>query len=299
MENQTGAQPESKPKIHTLPDAGFCYGVRKAVSKALATARDYDEEAVYTLGEIVHNPLVVNDLQQEGITVAETPEKISSGSVVIIRSHGVPPQVIIDFKKRGVSVVDATCPKVRRVQRAAEKFRNEHWPVTIVGRQDHPEVRGVLARCDDEAEIVDSQSAAQQLSHRQQRAVLFQTTFPPDLVEDILGVLQQKTGQIQVEDTLCHVVSGRRQAVRDMAEKVEALVVVGGKNSSNTSALVGVGTEAGIPSYHVETADDLPVSHLGKFGEVAVVGGTSTPQSSINSVKDRLLSILDSRTWSN
>ncbi len=299
MERQTGIRHDQNRSIRVLPDGGFCYGVRKAVSKALAAAdRCGDGQTVYTLGEIVHNPIVVRNLKKEGIMVADEPEDVPAGAVVIIRSHGVPPEVIEEFERRGVRVVDATCPKVRRVQRAAEKYRQQNWPVVVVGRQDHPEVRGVLARCGPEAETVNSHKEAQSLPRRNQRAVLFQTTFDPDLVGDIAEALRARTENIKVEDTLCHVVSQRRKAVREMVEEVDALVVVGGKNSSNTSSLMGVGHEAGIPCYHVETAKGLPEEELASFSEVAVVGGTSTPQDSIDSVSERLLRLWADGCWS-
>ena len=275
-------------EIHMMPEAGFCFGVERAVERAVAAAKEAGR-AVYTLGEVVHNPVVVQSLEALGIQAAEL-EEIPPDVVVVIRSHGVSPHVEQRLTELNVDIIDATCPRVRRVQLAAEKYREDCQAVVIVGRKDHPEVQGVLGRCGDNVEVVNSPQEAEHLPFKASRAVLFQTTFNPSLVDGVVDALRDRTGDLTIEDTLCPVVRNRRDKVRELAEKVDALVVVGGSNSSNTNALMDIGIEAGKTTLCVETANELDLCQLKGIDSLAVVGGTSTPRESILEVCERIRS---------
>ncbi|MFO8061113.1 MAG: 4-hydroxy-3-methylbut-2-enyl diphosphate reductase [Bacillota bacterium] len=276
-------------QVLTLSDGGFCDGVQRAVKTAVRAAEENLSCSVFTLGEIVHNPLVVQDLRRRGVGVVHRPDEVAPGSVVVIRSHGVAPEVAEELKARSVRIVDATCPRVRRVQRAAENYRNRGIQVVIVGRKDHPEVQGVLARCGPDATVVASTEQAEALPPAAERAVLFQTTFDPDEGAAILDSLRSTADEVRVERTLCDVVAGRRNLVREIARRADAVVVVGGKNSSNTSLLVNMVLEAGKPAFRVEDAKGLVIGDFSDFSSVGVVGGTSTPQASLDAVRERIL----------
>ncbi len=276
-------------RILTVREGGFCDGVQRAVKSALRAADRDAPRQVFTLGEIVHNPLVVEDLRDRGVDVVHRPDEVAPGSVVVIRSHGVAPEVICELEAGGVEVVDATCPRVRRVQRAAERYRDLNIQVVIVGRRDHPEVQGVLARCGPDGVVVESTGQAESLPFARERAVLFQTTFDPDEGAAILESLRSTAREVLVEKTLCDVVATRRNLLQQITRRVQSVVVVGGKNSSNTSLLVNMVLEAGIPAFHVEDAKGLVCGDFSDLISVGVVGGTSTPQASLDAVRERIL----------
>ncbi len=281
-----------KMRVLSLSDDGFCYGVRRALTRTRETADQEDIRPVFTLGEIVHNPRVVVSLRERGIVAAESVDDIPGNAVVVVRSHGVAPEVMCELQGRGAEVIDATCPRVRRVQSAAEKYRERGVPIVIVGYPDHPEVQGVLGHCGDEVEVVQSQSEAAALPAVCERAVLFQTTFDPERGSRMVRALQGNTGTLEVEETLCNVVSDRRAEVKQLAEAADCLVVVGGKNSSNTSSLVEIGQRAGIATVHVETPDELSPQDLRAAHAIAVVGGTSTPEEDIRATEKKLIQLL-------
>ncbi len=271
-------------EIHRAPDGGFCFGVEQAVQSAKAAA--LESTSVYTFGEVVHNPDVVCDLARRGIRVAKTPEAVPAGATVIIRSHGVAPAVLSALQKRGVKVLDATCPRVRQVQRAAERYTAEGASLVLVGRLHHPEVQGVMGRCPNETEVIASVDEAEALPDKPARTVLFQTTFSPPEARAIVEALDRRTGDLVMEKTLCPVVQARRESVRNLAKKVDLLVVVGGKNSSNTQALLDIGLEAGTRTLSVETAKDTEhyAWMIDSVRSIGVVGGTSTPRESLDAV---------------
>ncbi len=279
-------------QILTLVEGGFCDGVQRAVKKAMGAADHHPSREIFTLGEIVHNPLVVANLRGRGIGAVERARDVPPGSVVVVRSHGVAPEVMSELEARGVDVVDATCPRVRRVQLAAEGYRDRGIQVVIVGREDHPEVQGVWARCGSDGVVVESVGQAEALPYALERAVLFQTTFDPDHGAAILEALKFTATDVRVQETLCDVVARRRNLVQEIATRVECMVVVGGRNSSNTSLLVNMVLEAGIHAFGVEDANGLVLDDFSQFPSLGVVGGTSTPQASLDAVKERIVEML-------
>jgi len=278
--------------VLSLTEDGFCYGVRRALARTRETADAETARPVFTLGEIVHNPRVVAALCEKGVGVIRDVDEVADGAVVVVRSHGVAPEVMATLCERGAKVVDATCPRVRRVQKAAEKYREQDLPIVIVGYRNHPEVRGVLGHCGAGVEVVESAKEAEELPSIRERAVLFQTTFDPERGPAVIDALEKRTGRLTVEETLCHVVNDRRSEVQCLVDAADCLVVVGGKNSSNTSSLVEIGRRAGIATVHVETPDDLSLQDLRGAQTVAVVGGTSTPEEDIRDAEQRIIRLL-------
>ena len=270
-------------QVTVMPDGGFCFGVRGAVD-----AVDDCPTPAAVLGEIAHNPTVMEDLRARGVRVVYAPEEIRPEETVIIRSHGIAPEVAHRLESRAHRVIDATCPRVRRAQRAARDAAETGWPVVVVGRADHPEVEGVVGHAGPGTEVVSTAAAARALSPKQRRAVVFQTTFDPSLVEGVLQALREVTDRLWVRDTICTVVAHRRETVARMAREVDAVVVVGGANSSNTAALAQVVKEAGTPVHCVEKAMELPLPELERYTRFAVVGGTSTPLESLQEVARRI-----------
>ncbi len=275
--------PGVERKVIVMPGGGLCFGVKRAVE----AARNAPGPTA-ALGELAHNPKVMDDLRRAGVRIIESREDAGPDETVIVRSHGVAPEVMANLEANARDVIDATCPRVRRAQLAASRSAAEGWPVVVVGRASHPEVEGVVGYAGDATEVVSDAGEARRLPHRDRRAVVFQTTFDPSSVDEVLEALGSVTGELKVHDTLCTVVAHRRETVARLAEEVDAVVVVGGANSSNTAALAQVVKKAGTPVYCVERAKDLPMEGLGEYATLAVIGGTSTPWESLEEVAARL-----------
>ncbi|MFP4201103.1 MAG: 4-hydroxy-3-methylbut-2-enyl diphosphate reductase [Clostridia bacterium] len=266
-------------RVVVMPGGGLCFGVKRAVDAVLRA-----EGSVAALGELAHNPKVMEDLHRAGVRIIDSPEDLMPGETVIVRSHGVSPDVMSRLEEVAGEVVDATCPRVRRAQKAASDAAGSGWPVVVVGSASHPEVEGVVGHAGPGTTVVSNVDEALKLPHLPRRAVVFQTTFDPSSVEGVIEALRRVTDHLKVHDTLCPVVADRRQTVARLASEVEAVIVVGGSNSSNTAALAQVVKKAGTPVYSVERAKGLPMEELQAYESLAVIGGTSTPLESLEEV---------------
>lgn len=264
--------------------AGFCMGVRRAVSKAEAAVRAGGP--VCSLGPLIHNPQEVARLAGEGVAVAERPE--DARGTVVIRAHGAPPAVYAALERQGVRVVDATCPFVTALQRKAAALAAEgHVPV-IVGDPDHPEVAGVVGWTGGRALVVSGPEEVDALPPLERVGVLAQTTQREERVREVVARLRAKAREVRVEDTICRATAERQEAARRLAGQVQVMVVVGGATSSNTQKLVSVCRDAGAVTYHVETADDLRPEWFAGVSRVGLTAGASTPDWIIKEVVGRM-----------
>lgn len=266
-------------------EAGFCFGVTRAVEIARNTAKE--ENQVYTLGPLIHNPQVVEKLTQSGIKDIENIADIPAGSTVIIPAHGVGPEVVAKLEKLKVHVVDATCTFVRRAQNLAHDL-GRRTQVVIVGDQKHPEVRGIIGYAGEQALVVKGPEQAKLLDLLPEVAVLAQTTQPLSNFQSVIGVLQNKTGSVKVFNTICHATGMRQQAALELARQVGVMVVAGGITSANTRRLAELSRESGTPAYHVETARDLKAEWFKGIEVAGLTAGASTPDWIIEEVQTRM-----------
>lgn len=262
---------------------GFCFGVKSAV-EAVETALQ-THRPVYTYGPIIHNTAVVERLRAQGALDVEAIEQIPQGATVVIRSHGVPPAVYAQCEKRGLHVVDATCPFVARIQRLAQDAYARGEQVVIAGRADHPEVIGINGFCKNSAWIVQNVEQARALHAGETPLYLVaQTTFIPSEFIGIEQVLRQKTERLTVEHTICQATSQRQKEAADLAQRCDAMIVVGGRHSSNTKKLLEICMKFCKNCLIAENADDLCVEKLPIDGIIGIIAGASTPQWSIREV---------------
>ncbi|MDD2420944.1 MAG: bifunctional 4-hydroxy-3-methylbut-2-enyl diphosphate reductase/30S ribosomal protein S1 [Heliobacteriaceae bacterium] len=254
--------------------AGFCFGVQRALSqveKAVQTPG-----AVYTYGPLIHNPQVVERLNRLGVAVIDDLALVTAGRVVI-RSHGVGPVVYREAEQRGLAVVDLTCPFVRKVQAAAHQFTATGYQVVIAGEAQHPEVAGIVAWTAGKALVAANAAAAENLAVRGRVALLAQTTLQRSTFREIEVVLRRKTVQLTVQNTICSATVQRQEAAGELAGKVDVMVVVGGRNSSNTRKLALICAAAGVPTYHIEEPNELCSQWFERVSKVGVTAGASTP----------------------
>ncbi len=262
-------------KIILAKTAGFCMGVRRAVELALDVPRHYDPP-IFTFGPLIHNPQVLNLLEEKNIRIInEIPEK--GHGTVIIRAHGVPPETKMRLKQAGYQVIDATCPRVIKVQTIIDKHAGQGYATIIIGDEKHPEVIGLLGFARGNGHVVGSMRKLDALEPFEKAVIVAQTTQNTSFFKEIKDWARQKYPHYKVFDTICDSTENRQAEVRRLAEEVDAFVVVGGFESGNTRRLAGIAKESGKPSFHVESESDLDPALLANLRCVGLTAGASTP----------------------
>ncbi len=270
-------------KIEVAKRAGFCFGVKRAVKMAFEAAQS-SPHPVHTLGPIIHNPQVVDELERLGVRLISRPSEARSGTV-IIRSHGVHPRVLAELRKRRVRVVDATCPFVTKAQRAASTLRSEGRQVVIVGEREHPEVTALRGYAGGDAVIYNSRN---RIRLKSKAGVLAQTTLSSGMFCQALCDLAARAPDLHVFNTICQATQIRQQDTMELAKRSDVMVVVGGRNSANTSRLVELCRKVGRPTYHVETEQELQAQWFRDAGTAGVTAGASTPEATVRQVVSRI-----------
>ena len=268
-------------------NAGACYGVQRALDMALAAVEGGG--AASTLGPLIHNPQVVADLAARGVRAVEHVEDVHAGSIVI-RSHGVTPAVRRAAASRGLPVVDATCPHVARAQKAAAQLGERLGRVVVVGEAGHPEVEGLVA-CAREAGaevFVAARPADLPACLREPVGVVVQTTQTRAALDAVEAALRTRGVNPEVKNTICSATSQRQEAAAELAGEVDAIVVVGGRNSSNTTRLADICAASCPRTYHIESPDEVDPAWFAGCESVGVTAGASTPEAHIAAVVARL-----------
>lgn len=268
-------------KVVVARHAGICYGVERAL-KLAGEAAD-SGGPVHTLGPLIHNPQAVQALKDRGVGVASDVSEVASGTLVI-RSHGVDPAVITSATAAGLDVIDATCPFVSTAQRHAGDLAAEGYTVVIVGEADHPEVEGILAHAGGSAVIVQSVEDLPEHLPSRRIGVVVQTTQSQSRLEEVVSALLGRVNELRVFNTICSATAKRQKAADELAGTVDVMVVVGGRNSGNTTRLAEICRSVNERVHHVETAEELRPSWFEDAAVVGVTAGASTPDEQIAGV---------------
>ena len=266
--------------------AGFCFGVRRAVCKAFDCAQK--QLPYVTLGPLIHNPQEVERLQNAGIRSVNSLEEVKPGQTVIIRSHGVTPQVYAQCEQMGIPVIDATCPHVAHIHQLVSRYSENGDAVIIVGAEDHPEVIGLAGWAKGPVFILHDGKAAEAAELPHKALVVAQTTIRGDRFEEVLAVLRQKIGELTIRKTICAATSQRQEEAESLSREADVMIVVGGRNSSNTQKLFETCALRCARSILVETPDDVPQAVAGKEDRIAITAGASTPQWLLEQVRERV-----------
>ncbi len=266
--------------------AGFCWGVRRTVDKVLAVAADGGRPVV-TLGPIIHNPQAVERMRERGVgTVAEVRE-VAPGTTVVVRTHGAVKPELALARERGLEVVDGTCPYVKYPQAMAQRLSREGYHVVVVGDANHAEVKGVVSFAEGPCTVVKPGAPLPEIKAKKV-AVLAQTTCIGEEFERVVGALALRHKEVRAVNTICSDTEERQADARALARGVDAVVVVGGKNSANTRHLAEICREIQPRTWHVETADELDPAWFQGCGVVGLSAGASTPDWVIEGVAARL-----------
>jgi 4-hydroxy-3-methylbut-2-enyl diphosphate reductase len=262
-------------KIEIAKTAGFCMGVRRAVELAL-DAPGKHAAPIYTYGPLIHNPQVLDLFADKGIQVLrEIPAK--GRGTVIIRAHGVPPEDKKRLKEAGFKVVDATCPRVIRVQSIIRVHARKGYAAIIIGDRDHPEVVGLMGYAGNRGQVVSSMDELIALPAFDQAIIVAQTTQNLRFYDQVKAWAAEKQPHYKTFDTICDSTEKRQAEVKRLAELVDAVIVVGGRQSGNTQRLAEIAGESGKPAYHVETESELEACDLDRVRRAGITAGASTP----------------------
>ncbi len=272
--------------IYIAKEAGFCFGVKRALG--LINTMVEEGRSIQIFGELIHNRAVLDELSAKGIESIERLEQWDRSKTLVIRTHGVPAHEEKKLAEMGGSWVDATCPLVKKIHEIVKSIDPDEVELVIVGDESHPEVRASRSHS-SRAVVVSSESQAEALEVGVSRAVVAQTTLDGDFFSRIVEILKRRSRVLEIHDTICSATRVRQQAVKELAPTVDCLVVIGGRNSSNTMKLVKIARERNANTVHIESSGELeqvaqrifssPVNSLG------ITAGASTPPEEIDRVK--------------
>jgi small subunit ribosomal protein S1 len=266
-------------KVILAENAGFCFGVKRAMKLAFEAAGN-SESPIYSLGPLIHNPQQVELLSQKGVHEVSSLESLKPGDVLIIRSHGTTPLILDEAKAKGLKIVDATCPFVVNAQKLAQTLNSEGYQVIIVGEGEHPEVIGIMGFTENKAWVIDKVHSIQNLHKKSRIGVVAQTTQSFDNFREVVSALLEKCDELKAFNTICHATTQRQEGAIELARNVD--------NSANTSRLASLCKSSGVPTYHIETANEIDKSWFNKMKTVGVTAGASTPEWIIDEVISKL-----------
>lgn len=259
-------------KVTIAKACGFCYGVRRAVELAKKA-----EKGTHTLGPIIHNPQTVARLAAQGVSPVDSLDEVKNASSVLIRSHGVGPEIYEEARQRELKVIDATCPHVKKAQQDAKNVVEKGENLVIVGEKSHPEVISISQWGANRAIIIDREEEAEKIPFCDSMGVVVQTTFSQEQFKRIAAILKTKTNHLEVHMTICTATQQRQQAAIELARQVDAMLVIGGKNSANTGRLAQVCQKQDCPTYHIETAAEINPAWFRGMNHIGITAGASTP----------------------
>ena len=273
-------------RVRLSKHAGFCFGVKRAINTAL-TANSISG-SVYTYGPIIHNPQVVKDFDGKGIKAVENLKKVKKGSTIIIRTHGVPPEVERQFKLKKLRIIDATCPFVKKPQEYIRQLSRDGYKPVIIGEADHPEVIGIKGYAGKNAVVVGTPAEAERVRPVKKMGVVVQTTQSNVNYSAIMKVLSGKSREFRILNTICNATHERQDSALKLAGEVDIMIVVGGKNSANTKHLAEVCESTGVETRHIEAASELQTAWFRGKKTAGVTAGASTPDWIIKEVAERI-----------
>ncbi|MDE5864562.1 MAG: bifunctional 4-hydroxy-3-methylbut-2-enyl diphosphate reductase/30S ribosomal protein S1 [Lachnospiraceae bacterium] len=265
--------------------AGFCFGVKRAVDTVY---EQVDKGNVYTYGPIIHNEEVVKDLEAKGVRIIESEQELKElkQGTVVIRSHGVERKIYEVIKEKALDLVDATCPFVKKIHKIVDKDSAEGKQIIIIGNRNHPEVMGIVGWCNQPPIVLESVEEAQNLtiSPEKEISLVSQTTFNHKKFNKVVEIFKQKGYNITVYNTICNATEERQKETASIARQVDAMVVIGGKNSSNTQKLYDISKKECANTYYIQTLVDLDLAAFESVGRVGITAGASTPNQIIKEV---------------
>lgn len=275
-------------RVYLPQKMGFCFGVKEAIARVEQELKNKDK-GIYSLGDLIHNPQVMEQLMAKGLKVISDLSEVKEG-IVFTRAHGTDHNLIKQAKKRGIKVIETTCPYVLRVQKIARSLSEQSYPIVIIGSREHPEIKSLIANTPGKKiYVVKTPEEVYQIPALKKVGVLVQTTESLDNFKNIVNNLLESRLEVRIFNTICKVVRERQEETRRLAKKVEAMIVVGGGKSSNTEKLVKLCQQTGVKTYFVEREEDINCQEIINLKSIGITGGTSTPGETIKKIKKLIL----------
>jgi 4-hydroxy-3-methylbut-2-enyl diphosphate reductase len=273
--------------VQLAESAGFCFGVKRAVDLVYEEVKK--GVPVYTFGPIIHNDEVVKDLEEKGVTVIHDIEELNqiTEGTIIIRSHGVSKEIYDEMQEKGLTLVDATCPFVRKIHKVVDEQAEQDRRIVIIGNDNHPEVEGIKGWCREPAIVIETEEEAEKFSfpEGQKVCIVAQTTFNYKKFKDLVEIISKKGYDILALNTICNATEERQTEARSLAKVSDAMIVIGGKHSSNTQKLYEICKKECEDTYYIQTLDDLDLEKFKSFRSVGITAGASTPNNIIKEVQ--------------
>ena len=269
--------------IRVAESAGFCFGVKRAIEMAYEAIGV--EPKLYSYGQLIHNKTVTDDLASKGLEIVESLDGLTEGTL-LIRSHGVGKALYDEAEAKGLKILDGTCPFVKKIHNIVHDKLADGMGIIIVGDGTHPEVIGINGWCENAAVILEDEEAAKtkEIPEKEKYAVVVQTTFRQAKFDKILEILQDRGVNMEVHNTICSATEERQTEAEELSKTVDKMIVIGGKNSSNTQKLVEICAKNCGNTVHIETICDLVLNNFGKDDKIGITAGASTPPAIIKEV---------------
>lgn len=278
-------------EILTAANSGFCFGVKQAIEKTEEEIRRKAESSspgrIYTWGPLIHNKTVTDGLKEKGVSILDSLENVKPEDVIIVRSHGETKEFFEKARARNCKIIDATCPFVKKIQQLAEKAHRKGKQVVIVGDRLHPEVKGINGWCDNSAITVNSVEDAEGVLENHNRNLFFlvaQTTIKKELLDAVIQVFETNNVHVEVNNTICNATALRQKSCAELAEICDAMLIIGGRESSNTGKLFEISEKKCKKTFFVEKIEDLPLHQIAKCNKIGIAAGASTPECVIKEV---------------
>lgn len=280
-------------QVELAKSAGFCFGVQRAVDTVYKQIEENSAEKIYTYGPIIHNEEVIKDMEKKGVEVILSEEELKQikSGIVIIRSHGVPKRICDLLDENKVRYVDATCPFVKKIHKIVEEKSRDGYHIVIIGNREHPEVMGIEGWAQGPATIIQTEEEARAFElvpESEKVCVVAQTTFNYNKFKDLVEIISEKRYDIIVLNTICNATKERQEEAYDIAKRVDAMIVIGDKRSSNTQKLFEICSNACADTYYIQTLGDLNMNQLRSVETVGITAGASTPNKIIEEVQNNV-----------
>lgn len=278
-------------EVKVAKNAGFCFGVKRAMKMAW-NELEQSEDGIYALGPLIHNKQAVSKYEDKGLKTIGEVDEVPNDNRIIIRSHGVGEHVYIDSEAKSLNIIDTTCPFVKKIHDIAKKYYNEGYKIIVIGDAKHPEVIGINGWCNNEAIIIKTLEDidSTEFDKTKKYCVVAQTTINIDLYYNIVNSISNKLDEVIFNNTICSATKVRQEAAKSLSQEVDLMVVVGGKHSSNTQKLVQI-CEENVPTFAIETVEELSKEDFEGYNLVGLTAGASTPDWIIEEVIDFIKNI--------
>lgn len=277
--------------IYLADYAGFCFGVERAINIVEEQAENKSE--VKTLGPIIHNPQIVSKFEKEGVTVVESSESLTEDNTVVLRSHGITKETYEALVDKKVDIVDATCPFVNKAHQEAAKLSKDGYTVVILGEKNHPEVKGIVSYIKENFLVISDESDLKSVNLGPKVGLIAQTTQDKKVFERVKGWLEGHNFDLKVVNTICNATTLRQDAAKKLAQFVDLMLVIGGKNSGNTTRLYNICKKLCNNTLHIETSAELEKNMFENIENIGITAGASTPDFLIKDVIEYINEVND------